>query len=77
LISGTICAIIIDAGSPAFTVRQSTKPLCGRTERDNMKNVIRILFLLVIICSAVISVRYAVEMYRDKYAPRYLKGNAC
>ena len=38
-----------------------------------MKNVI----LLVIICSAVISVRYAVELYRSKYAPRYLKGNAC
>ena len=42
-----------------------------------MKNVIRVLFLLVIICSAVVSVRYAVELYRNKYTPRYLKGNAC
>lgn len=42
-----------------------------------MKSFIRILFLIVIICSAVISVRYAVELYRSKYTPRYLKGNAC
>ena len=37
-----------------------------------MKSFIRILFLIVIICSAVISVRYAAELYRNKYTPRYL-----
>ena len=42
-----------------------------------MKYFLRIVFLLVIICSALVSVRYAVEMYRSKYATRYLKGNAC
>ena len=42
-----------------------------------MKNFCKIMLLLVIICSAAISVHYAVQLYRDKYAPRYLKGNAC
>lgn len=42
-----------------------------------MKYFVRIIFLLIIICCALISVRYAVELYRTKYAPRYLKGNAC
>lgn len=42
-----------------------------------MKKFLRIVFLIIIICSAAISVRYAVEIYRTKYAPRYLKGNAC
>lgn len=42
-----------------------------------MKRFLRIIFLFVILCSALISVRYAVELYRTKYAPRYLKGNAC
>lgn len=42
-----------------------------------MKNFLRIIFLLIICCCALISVRYAIEMYRTKYAPRYLKGNAC
>ena len=42
-----------------------------------LKYFLRIVFLLVIVCSALISVRYAVEMYRTKYAPRYLKGDAC
>ena len=41
-----------------------------------MKKLLRILFLLVILCSAVLSVSYAVQVYRGKYAPRYLKGNA-
>jgi hypothetical protein len=42
-----------------------------------MKYFIRIIFLLIIVFCALISVRYAVELYRTKYAPRYLKGNAC
>ncbi len=42
-----------------------------------MKYVIRILMLIAVIFCVFISVRYAVEMYRTKYAPRYLKGNAC
>ena len=42
-----------------------------------MKNCLRILFLIVIICSAAVSVKYAVDLYRTKYTPRYLKGNAC
>lgn len=42
-----------------------------------MKNFLRILFLTVIVCSALISVSYATELYRTKYTPRYLKGNAC
>lgn len=41
-----------------------------------MKQFLRIVFLLIIICSAVISVHYAAQLYRTKYAPRYLKGNA-
>lgn len=44
---------------------------------SNMKNLLRILFLTVIVCSALISVSYATELYRTKYTPRYLKGNAC
>lgn len=42
-----------------------------------MKLTIRILFLLVIVCCAAVSVKCAVSLYRDRYAPRYLKGNAC
>ncbi|GEM_PF-1985272 len=41
-----------------------------------MKKCMRFLFLLVIICSAVVSVGYAAELYRTKYTPRYLNGNA-
>ena len=42
-----------------------------------MKKFLRIMFLIVIILSALISVRYAIDLYRTKYTPRYLKGNAC
>ncbi len=42
-----------------------------------MKKFLQILFLTVIVCSALISVSYAAELYRTKYTPRYLKGNAC
>lgn len=42
-----------------------------------MKKFLQIMLLLVIICSAAVSVRYAMELYRNKYTPRYLKGNAC
>lgn len=42
-----------------------------------MKKILRFIFLIIILCSALISVRYAVEIYRTKYAPRYIKGNAC
>ena len=41
-----------------------------------MKQFLRIVFLLIIICSAAVSINYAVQVYRTKYAPRYLKGNA-
>lgn len=41
-----------------------------------MKKCMRIMFLIVILCSAAVSVKYAVELYRTKYTPRYLKGNA-
>lgn len=41
------------------------------------KTILRCIFLLIIICSEVVSVRYAIEIYRTKYTPRYLKGNAC
>ena len=40
-----------------------------------MKKFLRIIFLIVIILSALISVRYAIDLYRTKYTPRYLKGN--
>ena len=42
-----------------------------------MKTTFRILFLLAIICCAAVSVSYAAALYREKYAPRYLNGNAC
>lgn len=42
-----------------------------------MKKFLRTVFLIVIIFSALISVRYAIDLYRTKYVPRYLKGNAC
>lgn len=42
-----------------------------------MKQFLRITFLIVIILSALISVRYAIDLYRTKYTPRYLNGNAC
>lgn len=61
--------------SAALLIKNS-RPAAERSV-NNMKSFIRILFLIVIICSAVISVRYAVELYRSKYTPRYLKGNAC
>jgi hypothetical protein len=41
-----------------------------------MKHLIRILLCIVIACAALYSVRYAVQIYRTKYAPRYLNGNA-
>ena len=41
-----------------------------------MKKIGQILCLAVILCSAVISVHYASQLYRTKYTPRYLKGNA-
>ena len=40
-----------------------------------MKSIIRYTLLAVIICSAVVSVAYAAELYRTKYAPRYLGSN--
>jgi len=42
-----------------------------------MKKLFRILFLLAILCCAAVSFRYAASLYKDKYAPRYLNGNAC
>ncbi len=42
-----------------------------------MKLTLRILFLLAIACCAAVSVKYAVNLYHERYAPRYLKGNAC
>ena len=42
----------------------------------SMKHLIRILLLMVIACAALYSVTYAVRIYRTKYAPRYLNGNA-
>lgn len=41
-----------------------------------MKTVCKLTLWLIIICSAAVSVHYAVQLYRTKYAPRYLKGNA-
>lgn len=41
-----------------------------------MKKCMRIIFLIVILFSAFVSVKYAAELYRTKYTPRYLKGNA-
>lgn len=38
-----------------------------------MKQFLRILFLIVIVCSAAVSVNYAVQLYRTKYTPRYLR----
>ena len=38
-----------------------------------MKRFLKIVFLLVIVCSAAISVNYALQVYRTKYAPRYLR----
>jgi hypothetical protein len=42
-----------------------------------MKMTLRILLLLAIVCSAAVSVKYASDLYHTRYAPRYLKGNAC
>lgn len=42
-----------------------------------MKNICKFLLLAAIVCCAAVSVYYAKELYREKYAPRYLKGNAC
>lgn len=39
-----------------------------------MKKLIRFMLLAVIVCSAVVSLRCAMELYRTKYAPRYLAG---
>ncbi len=41
-----------------------------------MKKLLRTIFMMIIIFSALISVRYAIDLYRTKYVPRYLKGNA-
>lgn len=41
-----------------------------------MKLVRRILLLTAIIAVTAISAQYAARLYREKYAPRYLKGNA-
>jgi len=41
-----------------------------------MKSLFRILFLTAILCCAAVSVSYAARLYREKYAPRYLNGNA-
>lgn len=41
-----------------------------------MKIFRRILLLAVIAAVAAISAQYAARLYREKYAPRYLKGNA-
>lgn len=38
-----------------------------------MKKFLKIVFLLIIICSAAVSVNYAMQVYRTKYAPRYLR----
>lgn len=40
-----------------------------------MKSIIRYMLLAVIICSAVVSVAYAAELYRTKYVPRYFGGS--
>ncbi len=42
-----------------------------------MKQFVKIVLLVAIFCTAVISVRYAMELYRTKYRPRYFTGNAC
>lgn len=42
-----------------------------------MKLVLRILLLLAIACMTAVSAAYAAKLYRERYAPRYLKGNAC
>lgn len=42
-----------------------------------MKTFSRILLLTVIFCCAAVSVTYAAKLYREKYTPRYLNGNAC
>ncbi len=41
-----------------------------------MKQIIRIMLLTVIVCSAFVSVNYATQLYRSKYVPRYLSGRA-
>jgi hypothetical protein len=40
-----------------------------------MKRLMQLVFLMIIACSAAVSVHYAMELYRTKYTPRYLKGN--
>ena len=42
-----------------------------------MKKFVQVMFLVMIACSALLSVQYAVRLYRDKYRPRYLTGIAC
>lgn len=42
-----------------------------------MKAVCKTLLFIVIAAGAVFSVYHAIKLYRSKYAPRYLKGNAC
>jgi len=42
-----------------------------------MKGFCKAMLWIIIILSAAVSVHYAAELYRTKYAPRYLKGNAC
>lgn len=51
-------------------------PPYGRMERAlKMKRLMQCVFLMIIACSAAVSVHYAMELYRTKYTPRYLKGN--
>jgi len=42
-----------------------------------MKQFVKFFLLAVILCTAVVSVIYAVQLYRTKYRPRYFNGNAC
>lgn len=42
-----------------------------------MKKLMQITLLLIIAVSAVISISYALDLYRTKYVPRYLPGRAC
>ena len=41
-----------------------------------MKAVCKTLLFIVIAAGTVFSVYHAIQLYRSKYAPRYLKGNA-
>ncbi|MCQ2417970.1 MAG: hypothetical protein MJ071_09230 [Oscillospiraceae bacterium] len=43
---------------------------------NHMKKCFSFIAWAVILCSALTSVAYALELYRTKYAPKYLKGDA-